>query len=81
MLNIEEKVSLFKEKLLLKNGSYSDVMKDEIYFYFFENENSFDFLNRINTEDEIENKINCLLSKMIMHEHEEGLQTIIYEYA
>lgn len=56
-------------------------MKDEIYLYFFELENSsFDFLEKLNLEEEIKNKIDFLVSKMMKHQHEDGLFNIIENY-
>lgn len=81
MLNIKEKINLLEKSLLSRNESYGDVMKDEIYFYFFENERGFEFLNKLNNEKEIEIKVDFLVNKMIKHEHEEGLHIIIEEYA
>ena len=80
MLSRKDKIEIFKQYVETKNGSYSDFMKDELYFYFFENGNDFDFLNSIETKIEIEQKTDFLISKMIMHEHEEGLNDIIYQY-
>jgi hypothetical protein len=80
MLNFEEKIQIFESLLLSKNDSYADFMKDEIYFYFFENHRGFDFLKGINTHKELEDKMEFIISKMIRHEHEEGLLTIIEEY-
>lgn len=47
MLTFEEKIKIFKTFLEEKQGSYADKMKDEIYFYFFENEWDFKFLNNV----------------------------------
>jgi len=52
-------------------------MKDELYFYFFQNENSLEFLNKLSTCDKIINKIDYLISKMIIHEDEDNLFNII----
>lgn len=81
MLSIEKKINFLEKTLLLRNESYGDFMKDEIYFYFFENEQGFKFLNNLNSKKEIEIKVDFLVSKMIIHEHEEGLYAIIEEYA
>lgn len=80
MLSYEDKIEVLKQCIESKNGSYSDLMKDELCFHFFENENDFDFLNNIETKQEIEQKTDFLISKMIMHEHEGGLSEIIYHY-
>ncbi|MBK9330958.1 MAG: hypothetical protein IPM96_00805 [Ignavibacteria bacterium] len=85
MIGIETKISIFKNYLLLRNGSYGDVMKDEIYSYFFEIEeedisSNYHFLQHLNSSEEIENKVDFLVSKMIMHEHEDGIRNIIESY-
>ena len=81
MLSFEEKIAYFEHCLENQNRSYHDSMKDEIYLYFFELENgSFNFLNSLITQDEISNKVDFLVSKMVMHEHEDGLYNIIENY-
>ncbi|WP_396161430.1 hypothetical protein [Flavobacterium sp.] len=80
MLNFESKKEIFKKILDMKNDSYGDFMKDEIYFHFFENENDLTFLNKYKNFDEIEEKVNFLISKMIMLEDKEGLSEIIHHY-
>ena len=77
MLSIDEKKEIFKEFLLLRNDSYADMMKDEIYFCFFENEWNFGFLDELYTSKEILDKVDNAITKMIMREHEEGLKDII----
>lgn len=80
MLNFESKKEIFKNILDMKNDSYGDFMKDEIYFHFFVNENDLTFLNKYKNFDEIEEKVNFLISKMIMFEDKEGLSEIIHHY-
>lgn len=77
MLTLEEKIEIFKTQLLSKNESYADTMKEEIYFFFFENEYPFDFLNELNSAEAIQNKVNVIIHKMILHEDEEKLRDII----
>ncbi len=77
MLTLEEKIEIFKTELLSKNESYANTMKEEIYFFFFENEYPFDFLNDLNSVEAIQNKVNVIIHKMIMHEDEEELRDII----
>ena len=77
MFTLEEKIEVFKTELLSKNESYADTMKDEIYFFFFENEYSFDFLIELNSIEAIQNKVNVIIHKMIMHEDKEELKDII----
>lgn len=80
MLNFESKKEILKNILNIKNDSYGDFMKDEIYFHFFVNKNDLTFLNEYNNFDEIEEKVNFLISKMIMLEDKEGLSEIIHHY-
>jgi len=81
MLDLDEKISYFEQCLQNTNTNYYDKMKEEIHLYFFEMENgTFDFLESLHTQLEIENKVNFLVSKMVMHEHEDGLHNIIENY-
>lgn len=83
MLTINDKINFFKKYLLTKNNSYADVMKEEIYFYFDdidENIKNFRFLEKLNNFQEIEAKIDFLISKMIMLEDVDGFNNIIEEY-
>jgi hypothetical protein len=77
MLTHPQKIQILQSEILSRNGSYADKMKEEIYFFFFENEFSFDFLNELNSEEAILNKVAVLIHQMIMHEEEEELQAII----
>jgi hypothetical protein len=77
MLTHLQKIQIFKSEILSRNESYADTMKDEIYFFFFENEYSFDFLNELNSEEAIKNKVAVLIHQMIMHEDENELRDII----
>jgi primosomal protein N'' len=80
MLSFEDKVRLFEKSLCEKNNSYADVMKDEVHFYFFELENNLDFLKELKSEDEIRNKVDFLVSKLIMKEDEDGIHNLIRYY-
>lgn len=80
MLSLEEKINKFKYFLSIKNENYADYMKDELYFYFFVNQNDMKFLNCLETEEQIEEKINFLTTKMIMFENLEGISEIINNY-
>lgn len=78
MLSFEEKIEIFKTLLEEEWGGYGDKMKDDIYFSFFENEWDFKFLHCLNTKKDIANKIELVVNKMIRHEHEEGLENIMF---
>ncbi|MCU0467565.1 MAG: hypothetical protein MUF58_03115 [Arcicella sp.] len=80
MLSEEDKIDFLEEYLNLKNGSYGDNMKEELIFYFFELENDKSFLDHLDSEDAIKSKVEILISKMILHEHEDGLHNIIENY-
>ncbi len=86
MLNIEEKINYLKDYLLSKKCNYGDVMKDEIYLYLFGlqedsyDANNFSFLDKLKTIKEIEVKLDFVVSKMILHEEEDGLCNIIEEF-
>ena len=77
MLTLEQKINYFENALSCKN----DYMKDELHLYFFELQNSnFDFLNKLHSYREIDEKIRLIVSKMYLHEHEDGLENIIENY-
>ncbi len=86
MLTISEKIDFFEQRLLIQNGSYADTIKDEIYDYFFERMGNssdienFSFLNCLVSSEEIEHKVNLIVSKIIMHEHHAGIEDLIVEY-
>jgi hypothetical protein len=80
MLSESDKITILEKYLSIKEDCYNDTMKDEIYFYFFEREKEFTFLEKLNTKNEIESEVEFLVSKMIIHEHEDGLDNIIQEY-
>lgn len=83
MLSLKEKIKTFENYLLIEDDSYLGNMKEEIYQYFFvlyeseDNSSSFQFLDEKNTTQDIQELIDFIASKMIMHEHEDGLEKII----
>lgn len=80
MLSKIEKINLFKSYLAVRYESYGDVMRDEIRDYFTENKSGLSFLDKLKNVEEIERKVNFIVSKMILHEHEDSLQNIIINY-
>lgn len=80
MLSKIEKINLFKSYLAVRYESYGDVMRDEIRDYFTENKSGLSFLDKLKNVEEIERKVNFIVSKMILHEHEDSLQNIIVNY-
>jgi len=86
MLTLTKKIDKFENLLLLKNNTYADEIKNEIYEYYFliygnkENINDFLFFNTYDTIQKIEEKTEFLISKIIMHEHQSGIHDLIQEY-
>ena len=77
MLTHLQKSQILQSIIASSNGSYADAMKDELVIFFFENEHPLDFLNDIQTEQEIQNKVDAIIHQMIMHEDEATLQEIM----
>lgn len=81
MLSQNQKIEYLKHYLSLKNGNYGDTIKTDIYFELFDLQNfSFDFLIKLKTKKEIENKIEFIVSKLILNEHQDGFKNILHEY-
>lgn len=80
MLSKNEKIDILKSSLSVRYESYGDVMRDEIKDYFAENQNELSFLDKLKTVEEIEHKVDFIVGKMILHEHEDSLQNIIINY-
>jgi predicted AAA+ superfamily ATPase len=80
MLSENEKIAAFEASLAVRHESYGDVMRDEIKSYYAENKSELSFLDKLQTVEEIENKVNFVVSKMILHEHQDNLQNIIVNY-
>jgi len=80
MLKFKDKVLILEKYLLIKEDSYADLMKDELYFYFFINAVECNFLKTLFDKKDIINKIDFVISKMILHEHEDSTDQIIENY-
>lgn len=84
MLTLKEKQLYFKDYLLVQNGSYADKVKDSIYDYFFEFKeeelSNFIFLDRFEDTKDIKNKIEFLVSKIILHEDDDSFENLLHEY-
>jgi predicted AAA+ superfamily ATPase len=80
MLSKHEKIAAFEASLSVRYESYGDIMRDEIKDYYAKNKSRLYFLDKLQTEEEIENKVNFLVSKMILLEHQDSLQNIIVNY-
>ena len=88
MLSFEEKVLTLKSILYKINNNYVDSFKTDIIFYFDEfanaqeNDIRYYFLKNLTSKNEIENKINNLISFIILkfNEDEEQLSDFIFIY-
>lgn len=80
MLSKNEKIAAFEASLSVRHESYGDMMRDEIKNYYADNKSELSFLDKLKTKEEIENKVNFVVSKMILHEHQDSLQNIIENY-
>lgn len=80
MLSRKKKIQILRAYLCLTNDSYGDKMREELFFYFFELNIDTSFLDALSTEEEIKIKVDLLVSKMILHEHQDGLKNIIESY-
>jgi|UniRef100_UPI0040482D84 hypothetical protein len=77
MLKIDEKIRIFEE--LLESQDY--IYAEEMYIYFFTLEQgSFDFLEKLNSIEEIKNKVDFVLAKIAKHEHQDAISNIIENY-
>ena len=85
MLKVE-KISFFKEALRYRYdesvGNYGDELKHELYVHFFDSEKDiiFSFLNQYNSKKEIYDRVDFVVSKIVMLEDEMGKMEIFYEY-
>jgi len=79
MLNLDEKIEIFKAYLEEETEGHVSDLKDEIHFCFFVNGWDLKFLNDIHSKEEIIKKIELVVSKMILHEHEDGLEDIMLD--
>lgn len=86
MLDIHEKIDCFEKILLIKVDDYRTMIQEEIHFYFFaiigegSDIENFSFLNILENAEEIQAKIDLIVSKIVMHEHHAGIEDLIVEY-
>lgn len=85
MLTFEEKLSYLENSLNKIEESHADSFRTDILFFFdeFNTENPLlQFLNNLNTFEEIENWITKLTSRIVLKfdEEVEQLSDFIYEY-
>lgn len=84
MLELSDKINILKDYLDEIGDTHVDSIKTDIVFYFndFEDEQScdFQFLNRLNSKEEIHSVIDHLISKIALKfdENEEQLSDFIF---
>lgn len=85
MLSIEEKISYFENSLSRIEENYSDSFKSDIMFFFgdFNLENPLlQFLDKLESLNEIENWISKLTSRIVMKfdEEHDQINDFVYDY-
>ncbi len=83
MLSLKEKVNYLEEQLNTIGDNYADSLKTDISIFiddFNEVNPLLQFLNHLSSEVEITAWINKLTSRIVMKEHEDGLNEIIFDY-
>ncbi len=85
MLSFEEKISYFENSLNKTEENYADSFKEDIILFidFFARENVLlNFLNNLNSFEEIENWINKLTSRIVLKFDSEceQINDFIYDY-
>ncbi len=83
MLSHSGKIFYLKQILSAKAEHYADNYKTDILFFFddFSESNPFfGFLNKINTKEEINQWVDKLTSRIVMHEEDDLVSEIISDY-
>ncbi len=80
MIDKQQKNQILLNFLNEKNNSYADKIKCQLHYYFFELENSTGFLDKLNSKQDIFNKMDLLISKIILLEDIDGFENIVQEY-
>ncbi|MBP9760473.1 MAG: hypothetical protein KBD24_03880 [Candidatus Pacebacteria bacterium] len=74
MLNRADKIQKLNESLLKETGRYSDTFKEDMLIFFSEceeNSDTYDFLDKLNNENEIATWIENVVSHIILKFDEE----------
>ncbi len=83
-LNLNEIIEHFRTVLEIKTGSYYDSFNDEIIRMLDLEEQDHSYLKNFfltfADRKEIENWTNLVKHKLVMHEDEEGVDDLIFEY-
>ncbi|MDI9862937.1 hypothetical protein QM480_01270 [Flectobacillus sp. DC10W] len=77
MLSTKEKIAILEELLVKQENSYSDSIREELYVELIENQKVYYFLKDFSTQQEIQDILNTLIHRVIMHEHEEDIKDIV----
>jgi len=76
----KDKIDFTRDYLDIEDGSYSDMIKEEISFQFFENGWVNNFVEQFDSKEEIKERIDLIVSKIVLHEDEAGLLDILESY-
>jgi uncharacterized protein YerC len=77
MLSTTEKIAILEELLVNQENNYADSIRAELYVELIENQKAYYFLNDFSTQQEIQDILNTLIHRVIMHEHEEYIKDIV----
>lgn len=80
MLNFKEKLIVLNEILDRDEKSYADSFNAEILTEINNLDSKFNFLKNFNSEKLIENWVNKLKSRIVMHEDDDKVEEIINDY-
>ena len=80
MLNFKEKLAILNKILNRDEKSYVDSFNAEILIEINNLNSEFNFLKNFNSEKSIENWVNKLKSRIVMHEDDDKVEEIINDY-
>ncbi|MCK5460333.1 hypothetical protein KAI52_04405 [Candidatus Parcubacteria bacterium] len=80
MLNFKEKLAILNKILSRDEKFYADSFNAEILIEINNLNSKFNFLKNFNSEKSIENWVNKLKSRIVMHEDDDKVEEIINDY-
>ena len=80
MLSSKEKLVILNKILSRDEKSYADSFNAEILIEIDNLNSKFNFLKNFNSEKSIENWVNKLKSRIVMHEDDDKVEEIINDY-
>ena len=83
---LKRNIKTFEEALLLRydgdNKNEQDILKNELFAYFFESKNDadFSFLNKFQSKKEIYYRVNFVVSQIVKLKGDSNIIELFYEY-